>query len=98
MAKKTLAERFPLLKKAWEEYGFASGWDQVKDIKIRSDGCYAVVWFHCINDGVDTVADFYRTSNDGEWEVQNDGHDAVDAAQWKKLHIVPECDWFEIAE
>lgn len=103
MAKKTLAERFPMLKEAWEAYGFAATWDDVVDVKMRSDACYCVVRFkdpNVIRAGTHEpwmeVADFVRGDPNDPWEVQNDGHNAISDAEWKELRIVPDCDWFEI--
>jgi hypothetical protein len=89
------AKNLPELKKAWDEYGHMIAWDDLLDVKIRADDhCYAVLaWkeYDMIN-----MADLYRTGHDKPWEMQNDGHDPITPAEWKKLRIVPYCDWFEI--
>lgn len=79
------------LKQAWEDYGFNVSWDNVLDAKVRSDWCYVVFAVRSGKDEIEMI-DFAKG---GEWEVQNDGSDSITQAQWDKLKIVPECDWYE---
>ena len=93
------ATKWPNLKKAWDDYGHMISWDQLFDMKVRggyeAPGSYVVVaWKE--EDGAIGIADLAGTGYDAGWEMQNDGFDPLTASEWKKLRIVPDCDWFEI--
>ena len=93
------AKKCPMLHEAFNAYGFNIKWDDLFDMKMRRDGCYVVVaWKDPDNPEVVCMADFARGGLTYEWEVQNDGFDDITLAEWKRLYIVPECDWFEIPE
>lgn len=97
--KKPTEKDFPMLKKAWDEYGFQAKWEDLTGIKADR-GCYAVVCYPATNVKSDKplfeMADFARAGIEEPWEVQNDGFSLITEAQWNKLKIKPECDWFEI--
>lgn len=86
---------FPMLKEAWDAYGFSEKFEAQTDIKIRPDGCYCVVARKDEN-GDFHAADFARPSTDSPWEVQNDGFNLFGQKDWNKLYIPEECDWFVI--
>jgi hypothetical protein len=87
------ATKWPKLKAYWDDYGHMIAWDTLFDMKVRDDGCYVVLaWKN--SDGTIGIADVARGG--GEWEMQNDGFDDITPAEWKKLAIVPDCDWFRI--
>src|SRR4051812_46882530 len=89
------AQKVPMLKEAWDEYGMTISWDQLFDMKMRSDKCYVVVaWRN--KTGMVEMADLVRGDIEDPWEVQNDGFTPITEADWKKLKIKPECDWFLI--
>lgn len=91
------AKTCPMLHKAFEEYGFIVEWNDLFDMKMRSDGCYAVVaWKNKTDPSLICMADFARGGLTYKWEVQNDGFEDITLAEWKRLRIVPQCDWFEI--
>jgi hypothetical protein len=75
------AKKWPLLKKAWDEYGHMIAWEDLVDMK--SDGNWAYMAWD--DDGEIQYADLYRTK-DG-WEFNNDGGDPVPKAVWKKAHF-----------
>lgn len=86
-------KEWPELKKAWDDYGHSIPFEQLDGIKSQR-GCYAVVrWKN--EDGTVGLADLARGRN-GPWEMQNDGFDDVSEADWRKLRIVEDCDWFVI--
>ncbi len=90
------AKKWPKLKEYWDNYGMNISWDQLFDMKADR-GCYAVLaWME--KDGTVGVADLARGGEDYPWEMQNDGFDSITLEQWKKLRIVPDCDWFEITK
>jgi hypothetical protein len=89
------ATKWPKLAKAFNDYGFIVKWDELFDMKTDR-GCYAVIaWKNKKNPNIIHMADFAR-AHCTDWEVQNDGFDNITLAEWKKLRIVPDCDWFEI--
>ena len=75
------AKKWPLLKKAWDEYGHMISWDQLVDIK--SDGTYVCLAWD--DDGEIQYADLYRTE-DG-WEMNNDGGDSVSKEAWNSAYF-----------
>lgn len=88
-------QKWPLLKKAWDAYGHAIPFEKLDGVKTDSRGCYVIVrWTE--PDGRVGLADLARTGDTAEWEMQNDGFDEITEAEWRKLRIVPDCDWFEI--
>lgn len=90
---KRYGEQNPKLKAYWKEYDHAIKWKNLYDAKMRSDGCYVVLaWKE--KDGSINMADL--ACSGGNWEMQNDGHQEITEADWKKLRLVPECDWFYI--
>jgi len=95
-----LAKENPKLKKAWDDYGHVIAWDNLFDAKIRNDGCYVVLaWKE--DDDMINMADLACSKSEyyadgGDWEMQNDSFISISPEDWKKLHIVPECDWFVI--
>lgn len=84
-----------MLRAAWDAYGHSVTFDQLDGIKAARN-CYAVVrWRN--KDGSIDMADLARAGADQPWEMQNDGFCyPITEADWRKLRIVPECDWFEI--
>lgn len=88
------ADKWPMLKQAWDAYGHSVPWEKLDGIKADRN-CYCVVrWKN--EDGSVGMADLARGGSDMEWEMQNDGFGDISESDWKKLRIVPECDWFEI--
>jgi len=88
------AKKNPMLKQAWDEYGHMIKWEDLFDMKMDR-GCYAVVaWKE--KDGTIGMADLARGGHDQPWEMQNDGHQEITEADWKKLKIKEDCDWFVI--
>ena len=86
-----------LFKKAWDEYGHEIPFEKLEDYKMRSDRCYIVVcWKDKRKKDMIGMADLYRGDPADEWQMQNDGFDLITEADWKKLKIVPDCDWFVI--
>jgi len=97
MAIKVNTQSLKLLKDAWDEYGHEIAFEKLEDFKMRSDRCYVVVcWKDKYNKGMIGIADLARGDPSYEWEMQNDEFQAITEADWKKLKIVPECDWFVI--
>ena len=89
---KPCAKGWPELKKYWEDYGMSIDWEDLIDMKVRSDGFYVVLaWRE--SDGMIGMADI--ASNGTKWDMQNDGFEPITKAQWERLKIVPYCDWFE---
>ncbi len=87
-------KKWPQLKKDWDAYGHSIPFEQLDGIK-SDRGCYCVVrWKN--EDGSVELSDLARGGEDQPWEMQNDGFDPITEADWRKLRIVPECDWFEI--
>lgn len=94
MSAAELAKRYPDLKAAWDEYGHAVPFEELHAIKTDR-GCYAVVCWKT-PEGKLSLADLARGRGE-KWEMQNDGFSPdITEAEWKKLSIVPECDWFRI--
>lgn len=88
------AKKWPVLKKAWDEYGHSVKFEDLDGIK-SDRGCYCVVrWTN--KDGTVEIADLARSSVTGAWEMQNDGFDTISESDWRRLKISPECDWFVI--
>ncbi len=89
-------KKWPSLKKAWDEYGHAVAFEDLDGLKTDSRGNYVVVrWKEKDGPGVG-MADLARAGADHPWEMQNDGMDEITEADWRKLEIVPDCDWFRI--
>jgi hypothetical protein len=87
------AKKWPSLKQAWDDYGHMIKWEDLFDMK-SDRGCYVVLaWKEGENIN---MADLARAGAAHPWEMQNDGHDDITLAEWKRLRIKPECDWFEI--
>jgi hypothetical protein len=87
----TRTEKYPHLKKAWDAYGHSVTWDELFEVKFY--GYYAALsWKEA--DGSINYADM--ASGDGiNWEMQNDSHDSMPLATWKRGKRVPECDWMK---
>lgn len=87
------AKKWPQLKAAWDEYGFNTTWENVVDAKIRADGQYVVF---LLKSGR-TLFELVDIAGDGcgNWDVQNDGSEQITMAQWERLEIVPDCDWYK---
>jgi hypothetical protein len=85
-------EKVAGLKAAWDAYGHVVAWADIKDAKLRGDGCYVVLLMPD-----NSLADLASPGN-GTWEMQNDCTDPVTDAEWSRLRIVPQCDWYEIPE
>ena len=77
------------LYKAWTEYGHSIPWDDLIDMKVGNHGYVALAW-NC-GDGMIDYADLSKC--DDVWDMQNDGHDPIPLATWKKMKVAPECDW-----
>lgn len=76
----------------WEQYGHSIDFNKLFDMKARGDGCYvALAWK--IDDDLVNYADLARGGIDAPWEMQNDEHEDMSLAQWRRLKIKPECDW-----
>ena len=88
-----LTKSSPKLKAAWEEYGFAVSWDKLDGYKKSHTHGYIVLRWKEDN-GMVNMADL--AYNGETWEVQNDGFEPISEADWRKLKVVPDCDWFEI--
>lgn len=88
------AEKWPELKKVWDAYGHDTPFEKLEAIKSQR-GCYAVVcWKN--EAGRLELADLAR-ARDTEWEMQNDCFgDSITEAEWRKLRIVEDCDWFVV--
>lgn len=89
------AKKWPMLKRAWDAYGHAIPFEKLDGIKTEYRGCYVVIRWKAL-DGRVGLADLARTGDRAEWEMQNDGFDEITEAEWLRLRIVPDCDWFEI--
>lgn len=88
------AKKYPTLKEAWDKYGHAVPWEQLHAVKMDR-GCYAVVCWK--EDDKLCLADLARGGTSMPWEMQNDGFSPdITEAEWRKLQIVPDCDWFVI--
>lgn len=88
--------KWPKLKEAWDAYGHAVPWNELHACKTDGRGCYVVVCWRT-PEGTLSMADLARTGPDAAWEMQNDGMSPdITDAEWRKLRIVPDCDWFEI--
>lgn len=96
MAKPT-AKAWPELKRDWDEYGHLIKFEDLFDMKVRSDYCYVVVAW---KEGDDIyVADLATTGNAKDpWEFQNDSSDGLTMKQWKKLTIDAYCDSYTYPE
>lgn len=87
-------KKWPELKKAWDAYGHDIPFEKLDGIKSQR-GCYCVVRW-TTEEGTVGLADLARGGTNMEWEMQNDGFDEITEADWRKLKIVEDCDWFEI--
>lgn len=97
---KPSAKRWPKLKEAWDQYGHVIPWDELFDIKSR-DACYVcLAWRDGVSrNGEEMVdyADLARPGSEGEWEMQNDGHDPITMKQWRTSRIAWDgCDWLTV--
>lgn len=89
------AKKWPKLKEAWDAYGHGTPFEKLHDVKAQR-GCYAVVCWKTEGGRLE-LADLARGGEQMEWEMQNDGFvDSITEAEWRKLRIVPECDWFVV--
>ena len=84
--KKPDAKKWPLLKKAWDEYGHCMAWEQLVDIKAASHYA-ALAWKE--GDSIQ-YADMARTE-DG-WEMINDGGDDMTVAEWNSARVDEWCE------
>lgn len=84
----------------WNAYGMCVGWSGIVDAKWRRDGCYVLLLCRNPADppGEHWIADIAGVSSNGPWEMQNDSSDPITLEQWKKVRIVPECDWYRFPE
>ena len=89
------ADKWPMLKEAWDAYGHSIPWDRLFDMK-SDRGCYAVLAWKTAAGEVE-YADMARAGAGYPWEMQNDGGEAITLKQWNAAKIVPECDWMDIA-
>jgi hypothetical protein len=91
---KPKSKDWPELAKAWNDYGLCIGFDDVEDMKARSDACYVVCMWKDSHGSVN-VADLAAPRPEGPWEFQND-NELLEGGmdEWKSLRIVPECDWY----
>lgn len=86
------AEKYPNLKKAWDEYGHAIPWESLVDIKIN--GSYAALaWL--AGDEIE-YADLESVS--GVWEMLNDGGAPVTKKEWLAARCKSACNWLEFPE
>lgn len=85
---------YPILSTAWDDYGHAIPFEDLVDIKVRDDLCYCVVAWE--ENGMINYADWARPHPNAPWDMQNDGHEPITKAEWKKARIVPDCDWMDI--
>jgi len=87
-------KKWPELKAYWDKYGHGTKFEDLDGIKVRSDGNYVVVrWKE--EGGKVGLADLAKYTG-GPWEMQNDSFDEITEGDWRKLKIVPDCDWFTI--
>lgn len=88
------AKKYPDIKAAWDAYGHGVKFEDLHGVKTDR-GCYAVVcWKNA--DGTLSLADLARAHGE-PWEMQNDGFAPdITEADWRKLKIVADCDWFSI--
>jgi len=93
MAKPSASEN-PRLKAAWDEYGHSVRWEDLVGMKMDR-GCYVVLAWKTGEDEYE-VADLARSHRSADWEMQNDGSMPMTLAQWNRLKIVPQCDWYKI--
>ena len=77
----------PALAAAWDAYGHSIAWEDLFDAKFRGDGGYvALAWME--GDEVN-YADLALAP---DWDMQNDGHDPVPLALWRRAKVDPYCD------
>ena len=86
------AKKWPKLKQYWDDYGHMKSWDQLVDMK--TNGAYAALAWD--DDGEIQYAGLYCAG--GEWEMLNDGGDAISKKQWTGARIKPDCDYLIIPE
>jgi hypothetical protein len=90
-----VAKDNPKLKAYWEEYwGTDFPWDELIGIKFASHGYCVVAYKDRDDESMINMADLSFAG--GEWDMQNDGFEPITPADWKKLQIVQDCDWFVI--
>lgn len=88
-----LAKNYPKLKQAWDEYGHAIPWDQLDGYAKNPSDWYVVLRWK-MPDGMIDMADL--AFNGEIWDMQNDGFEPITEADWRKLKIPSQCDWFVI--
>jgi hypothetical protein len=87
-------KRWPNLHRAWEAYGHSIEWDQLSDFKAaRTHNFVALAWSAGEQEGFVNYATLASGDRGQTWEMQNDSHEPVRLATWKKMRIVPHCDW-----
>lgn len=87
-------KRWPNLHRDWVEYGHSIEWDQLFDFKAASTHHFvALAWTEGEQEGFVNYATLASGDQGKTWEMQNDGHEPVRLAQWKKMRVVPNCDW-----
>lgn len=93
---KLVHSKWPELQKYWDvEYGMSVKFADCDEIKVRSDGHYAVV-----RQPIEGEADAFEIADltyvNGKWDMQNDGFDVISGKDWKNLSIDQYCDSFRI--
>ena len=86
-------KKWPNLAKAWDAYGHSIGRDSLFDMKSDRGAYAALAW---MEEGEVNYADLASPDGGKTWEMQNDGHEPVPLAIWKKMRVAPECDWLEL--
>lgn len=90
-------KKWPSLAKSWDDYGHQIAWENLSDMKARSDGRYvALAWTE--DNGEVNYADLARAGQDAPWEMQNDSHDPVTKKEWRAMRTIPCCDWLTNAQ
>lgn len=84
-------KKWPALAAAWDSYGHSIAWDDLFDMKVGSHGYVALAWM----EGEEVNYADLASPERGTWEMQNDGHESVPLAQWRKARVKPECDCLE---
>lgn len=95
---KPSATRHPELKRDWDAYGHSIEWKDLCDAKIvyrASGGGFAALAWH--EDGAINHATL-ACAHDMKWEMQDDSHSTMSAANWRKSKPAPECDWLDYPE
>lgn len=85
------------LRQAWDAYGHAARWpEDIVSLRWRRDGCYVLVLFSI--KGELGIADLAAPGRGGPWEMQNDSGEIASLGEWRKVRIVPGCDWYRLPE